>query len=134
MGEEETKRDRLTELTDAAERLVEGVNALNREAGGQLTSLAVTAKRNRQMIWGLVVSISLDLLLTAFVIFLADKVNDTQEVTRAEVLCPLYQQFINADTPAARERAKQAGQDLKAREEAYKVIREAYAVLNCKTP
>jgi hypothetical protein len=124
--------EKLAELTAAAEQIVESVNALNKDAGGQLISLAVTAKRNRLMIWGLAISLLLDVLLTGFVVSLTFRVNETQQVTRSQVLCPLYQQFVNADTPKARELARRNGQDLEARDKAFRVIRESYDVLDCE--
>lgn len=122
---------RIAELTIAADEIVKSINELNRETGAQLVSLSVRAKRNRLMIVGLALSLLLDLLLTAFVIGIAYKVDDAQQMTRSQVLCPLYQQFVNSDTPKQRERARQAGQDLQARDDAFKVIRKSYDALEC---
>ena len=83
------------------------------------------------MIWGLAFSVLLDILLTIFIVNLTVEVDRTQELTRSQVLCPLYQQFVNADTPVQRERARQAGQDLKARDEAFAVIHKSYDALEC---
>lgn len=127
----ENPDDRIAELTEAAERLVDGINELNKETGGQLISLAVTAKRNRLMIWGLAVSLLLDLILTLFIVNLTYQVDEAQDLTRSQVLCPLYQQFVNADTPAARELARKNGQDLERRDEAFRVIHHSYDILNC---
>lgn len=122
---------RIAELTEAAEEVVAAVNALNRETGGQLTTLAVRAKRNRMMIWGLALSLFLDFILTLFMIVVTQKVDEAQQLTKNQVLCPLYQQFVNADTPEARERAKTAGQNLKERDEAFRVIHKSYDALRC---
>lgn len=123
--------DRIAELTDAAEALVKDINKLNASTGGTLVSLAIKAKRNRAMIWGLAVSLLLDVFLTIYMVNLTYQVEDTQELQRSQVLCPLYQQFVNSDTPQARVRAAQAGQDLKARDEAFRVIHKSYDALDC---
>jgi hypothetical protein len=127
----EDRDARIAELTEAAEQIAEGVNALNRETGGQLVNLAVRARRNRMMIWGLALSLLLDFILTVFIVHLTFQVDDAQQLTRNQVLCPLYQQFVNSDTPTQRERARQAGQDLKARDEAFAVIHKSYDALRC---
>lgn len=128
----ENQEQRIAELTEAAEQIVVGINALNRETGGQLVSLATTARRNRMMIWGLTLSLLVDLLLTFFIVGLTFKVEEAQQLTRSQVLCPLYQQFVNADTPAARELARKNGQNLERRDEAFRVIHRSYDVLKCK--
>ncbi|MFD4474715.1 hypothetical protein ACFWPU_01160 [Streptomyces sp. NPDC058471] len=120
------------DLTKAAKDIVKSITILTESAGGQLVDLAKIAKRNRLMIWALAATLTLSLVLTGFVVHLTNKVDRVQETTRSDVLCPLYQQFINADTPLARERAKQLGQDMAAREEAYKVIHEGYGLLGCR--
>jgi hypothetical protein len=125
------QEQRIAELTAAAEEIVEAVNKLNRETGGQLVSLSVRAKRNRTMIWGLAASLFLDLLLTIFMVVVAQQVSDTQQMTRNQVLCPLYQQFVNADTPASRELARKNGQDMEARKQAFAVIHKSYDALEC---
>jgi hypothetical protein len=123
--------DKIAALTEAAEELVLNINALNRETGGTLVSLSLRAKRNRRIIWALAVSLFLDVTLTIFMVNLAYKVDEAQQLTRNQVLCPLYQQFVNSDTPAARERARVARQNLEARDEAFRVIRKSYDALEC---
>lgn len=123
--------DKIAELTRAAEELVLNIDKLNRQTGGQLTRLSLRARRNRAMIWGLIISLTLDVLITLFVVHLTVKVDDAQQLTRSQVLCPLYQQFVNADTPKARALAIKTGQDLKARDEAFRVIHHSYDALRC---
>lgn len=123
--------NRMAELTAAAEELVDNINKLNRETGGQLVALSYRAKRNRMMIWALAASLLLDVILTLFVVNLTYKVASVQNVTKSQVLCPLYQQFVNADTPASRELARKNGQDLVKRDEAFRVIHHSYIVLGC---
>lgn len=122
-----------------ANELIERVNALVGGTGDQMVSLAQTAKRNRRMIWVLWVGFVLDIALTVAMSFgfvtlhsVASRVDETQRLTQTQVLCPLYQQFINSDTPAARALAAENGQDMTRRAEAFRVIRQSYAVLNCE--
>src|SRR3954469_17851482 len=98
----EDQESRIAELTDAAEDIVTSINQLNSETGTQLVSLAVRARRNRMMIWLLAFSLALDVFLTVFMVHLTLKVDQAQQLTHSQVLCPLYQQFINSDTPKAR--------------------------------
>ncbi|WP_432112893.1 hypothetical protein [Streptomyces sp. S1] len=61
------------------------------------------------------------------------EIKNIQDKTTTRVLCPLYQQFINADTPKARELARMSGQDMQVREQAFAVIRQGYEALNCES-
>ncbi len=123
--------DKIAELVEAAGTLAAITDNLNSQTGGQLVNLGVLGKRNRRMIWALAVSLALDIFLTLFVVNLTVKVDESQKLTRSQVLCPLYQQFVNADTPKARTFAIKTGQDLKARDEAFAVIHHSYNVLHC---
>jgi hypothetical protein len=129
----------IRELTRVATELVERIDALTNGTHSQMLNLAKTAKRNRSMIWILWVGFTLDIVLTIAVTlgFIAisgnqDDIQDVRTVERRDALCPLYEQFINADTPAARKRAEEAGQNMQDRDHAFKVIRDGYGALNCK--
>lgn len=129
----------IQELTAAARQLIDRLDVLATGTGDQLVGLAIRARRNRQMIGMLAVSLTLDVILTAFMVFgilqlnhVTARVDSTIKLTQSEVLCPLYQQFINSDTPAQRALAEKNGQDMKQRAEAFRVIRHSYVVLNCK--
>lgn len=50
---------------------------------GQLRSLAAYGKKNRRMIWGLIISITLDLILTAFVAVTAIQAHDANTSAKA---------------------------------------------------
>ena len=128
----------IQELTRLAAELVNRIDTLVGGTGDQMVALAKSDKSHRRMIMVLYVGFVLDIVLTVAMAVggfavnnLASKVNNTQELTRSQVLCPLFQQFINSDTPAARQRAEAAGQDMKARSEAFKEIRQSYKVLEC---
>ena len=60
------------------------------------------------------------------------QLNDVVRVQHDSALCPLYQIFINADTPAAREAAAKRGDDMAERDKAFTTIRQSYAALNCQ--
>lgn len=128
---EPTRDERIADLTEAARNIAVGVDALNQANGTLLTSVASGTKRNRLGIWALSIFAAGLLVLTGFVYNLTVQVEATQELQRSRVLCPLYQQFINADTPEARVRAKELGQDLKIRDEAYRVFHDSYNALHC---
>lgn len=129
----------IEQLTQAAIELVAKVNELNKDAGTELVSLTNRTRWNRNMIWALTASFILDIALTITMAlgFLqiqhnSDSIAKIQATTQSQVLCPLYQQFINADTPKSRELARVNGQDMKARDEAFRVIHHGYDVLGCK--
>lgn len=128
----------IRELTLQAKALVNKIDDLVGGTGTQMIHLSKTARTNRRMIWALIFSCTLELILTVLVgynlVRVVDNSNSIREIQtsqRRDALCPLYQQFINADTPKAREAAKANGQDLETREHAFQVIRNGYAALNC---
>lgn len=133
-----TEPTEIQELTRLAGELIQRLDRLAGGTGDQLVTLAKAQQHNRRMIWALALSILLDVALTitmaiglSFVNDLATKVDTAQQLTQTQVLCPLYQQFVNADTPAGRALAKKNGQDMKARDEAFRVIHNSYDVLGC---
>lgn len=128
----QSRDERLAELADAAEILNDGIRELNKDTGGQLVFLSRRAKINRVMISALGFLFLLNAALTGFVINLSNQVNEGLGDTRNKILCPLYQQFLNSDTPKQRELAEKFGQDMEVRREAFRVINEGYGLLNCK--
>lgn len=128
----------IAELTRLAGELVRRLDSLVEGTGDQIVGLSQTALSNRRFIWALSASLLLDIGLTVVMALglvqlntLATRVDTSQQLTQTQVLCPLYQQFINADTPASRELARRNGQDIDARDNAFRVIRHSYKVLNC---
>lgn len=135
--------DDIADLTTAAEKLVEKVNAINVATGETIVGLAVAAKRNRRMIWALSVSMALTLVLIVFVGVGLKGVNDNShrldQVTmrldaaqtegRQKALCPLYSLFISAKSDQAR--AANPGGPA-AYDKAFKVIEEGYTGLHCQ--
>lgn len=129
----------IRELTRLGAELINRIDGLVGDTGDHLVDLAKQGKSNRRFIWALAISVVLDIALTIAMAVgfntvntLSNRVNETQKITQEQVLCPLYQQFINADTPKSRELAKANGQDLKVRDEAFRTIRRSYEVLGCK--
>lgn len=58
--------------------------------------------------------------------------NNVVTVQRDSALCPLYQLFLNSDTPAGRAAAERRGDDLVQRDKAFLTIRQSYTALNCQ--
>lgn len=136
-------RSKIEALSETAQELVDEVNRLNQ--GTPLESLSTKVRRNQRVLWIVAGSSIVDVVVTLVLGFtlhsqaentrridkLASEVSAVQTRTSDLVLCPLYQQFLNSDTPKSRELARANGQDMKLRDEAFKVIREGYKALDC---
>lgn len=129
----------IAELTAVARELLGRLDSLVDGTGDQMVHLSKRAKQNRSMILALSFSLFLDVGLTVVMALglmqltsLTDRVDRQQTITQREALCPLYRQFINADTPQARQLAERNGQDMEKRAEAFRVIRHGFDILNCK--
>lgn len=136
-------RSKIEALSETAQELVDEVNRLN--SGTPLESLNTRVRRNQKVLWIVVGSFIVDLAVTLILAFtlhsnaentrridkVANEVSGVQTRTSDLVLCPLYQQFLNSDTPKSRELARANGQDMKLRDEAFKVIRQGYEALDC---
>lgn len=129
--ESETRDEKIAKLAEAAEALTAGVYQLSRDTGGQLVSLSKQARTNRRVAFGMATLIALNAGLSFYIFGISQDVDRAQKLTRSQVLCPLYQQFVNADTPAARDLAARSGQDLTARDNAFRVIHKSYDALKC---
>lgn len=140
-------------LVAQAERLIGLMQSVAKESGIRISTveerveqreleaaaLVERQKELRRMTVALIVAFVLIVTANAGIVLLglgvreqAREVENIQEKVTGEVLCPLYQQFINSDTPRARAIAKAAGQDMKVREHAFAVIREGYKTLDCE--
>lgn len=141
---EEVKR-KLAILTETAHELTEEIKKLDEETGSQTRTLIQRMTRNQRVMWMVIGSLLLDLTITVVLALTVHGTSEnnhrldqiTQDVQRVQtiqgekVLCPLYQQFLNSDTPKARKLAELNGQDMKVRAQAFKVIREGYNTLGC---
>lgn len=97
---------------------------------GRITRMMVIAI---SVILGLVLILgSIQVLTQAKLNNVVAQLNDVVRVQHDSALCPLYQIFIKADTPAARDAAARRGDDLIERDKAFATIRESYTALNCQ--
>lgn len=134
--------DRLGRLQETANVLVREIDELSRESGTQIVSLTRRARSARRMIWGLSVSVALDIVLSVSMILVVVQVRHNenataaithrldiaQTITRQKTLCPLYGVLLAAENPKARAAFPQ-GPD--AYDHTFAVIREGYDALNC---
>lgn len=134
----ENEERSLNELTAAARTLSTSLTELNRDAADKIIVLMRLGRSNRRMIVALALSFTFDMILTVLLAFgfvqigeTQSQIQDVRTVERRDALCPLYEQFVNADTPKGRELAKRNGQDLERRDEAFRVIRRGFDALQC---
>lgn len=135
--------EELIRLSREAGLLIEKLNQLNRRAGIELYDIAKFGVSNRRRIWVSWVALALDILLTAAMavggLLLHSTAEQTQTNTkrieynqtiqRQKALCPLYQLFLDSESPQGRA----AAPDKLAYDKAFKVIHEGYDALDCKT-
>lgn len=131
-GDPET--DRLGQLIATAEQLLHDVGELSADSGKQFVTLAVKARRNRQLIWVVGASLLLDIVLSVVVAWavvqvqhVTHRLDVAQTTTRQKTLCPLYTLLLASDTPAART----ASPDKAQFDHTVQVIRDGYAALDC---
>src|SRR6266700_4122480 len=117
----DTKRleEALSSVQGVVTSLLGKVNGLNDNTtilSESVERLTTRAKVNRRLIITIIIGFVLDITLTVIMAFVLNTQNTTtnrinaltqqlqqeQTVQRKEALCPLYQLFINADTPATR--------------------------------
>lgn len=126
-------------LTVRAERLgTQWANATKtmKELTDSVTQLQVTARRNRAMIVGLIVSFVLDISITIGLVIVADHqsqntsaIEDVQTRTSQQVLCPLYKLLVDSENPRA---AANYPQGAAVYYRAIAQIRRSYQVLQCQ--
>jgi hypothetical protein len=133
--------EKLDRLILSAQELGQEVEQLAAESGVQFVSLAKTARRNRIMIWGVVIGGILDVILTVVMVIvgngmidntnridaLAQETSATQQAQRQRALCPLYGIFLESKSAAGRA----AAPDPKKYDHAFEVIEEGYRFLEC---
>lgn len=130
----EQDREKLDRLIQMAQGLGSEVAQLAEESGHQFVSLADTARRNRLMIWGVIIGGVLDVTLTVVMALfgvqltkLTDRLDTTQTTQRQRALCPLYGVFLDSRSEAGRK----AAADPKQYDHAFEVISDGYRVLGC---
>lgn len=130
-------------LTEAASRLAAEVKALNKSAikaaelRDELEKLDWRGIVNRRLIYVLIATVVVLVLVISVQVFTLYRQNsnihriDDLAQTQRAAICPIYGRFIQADTPQARELARQQGQNLEERAYYFKLIRQSYADLKC---
>ena len=128
------ERTEVEALVEAATGLMDRVQILARDEGVQFTALARKAHENRVLSVIAITGLVLDVILSVALAFggyqlmhLTHRLDVSQTTTRQSALCPLYQLFIDSDTPEARK----AAPDVKNYDHAFEVIRAGYSALKC---
>lgn len=139
-----TTDDEVTQLALQAGSLLASIDRLNGDTGAQMVRLAQVSRRHRRLIFGLAISLAVDIILTLVlgmglnelhstsgqVKDVTTRLNVEQTVQKQRALCPLYQLFIDSENPTAR--AQSPGGPA-AYDHAFAVIRDGYAALNCQS-
>ncbi len=135
-------REKLEALTQTANDLVAGVNALNAGTGVKVASLSTRIRRNQKVLWIVIASVVLDIAVTLVVTFTVvntrentDKLNDltarlnySQNVSRKQALCPLFKIFVDSKSDAGR---KAYPQGVKEYDRLFGIIEGSYRSLQC---
>lgn len=130
-----SNRNKLDDLTEQAGELVAQINHLNAGTGVKVEGLNKKVRRNQVMM-------VLNIILTVVVAFTVystventDKVDTVtqrldyqQDVTRKQVLCPLYQIFVDSKTEQGRQAYPKGP---KAYDENFAIIEKSYNVIQC---
>jgi hypothetical protein len=138
----EQESERLARLTELAGELLNEVQSLTEGSGEQLAALSRREKANRRMIQviivGIVAIVGLVAALTVALVQVdsnADRIADltlrldtSQSLYRRQALCPLYQVFLDYQTPDSRKRAP----DPEQYDRAVSLIKQGYKVLKCE--
>jgi hypothetical protein len=121
-------------LVEAATGLMDKVHKLAQDEGIQFTTLAKKAHETRVLAVVAITGLILDVVLTFAMAFggwqlkhLTNRLDVAQTTTRQKALCPLYQVFLDSESPAGRK----AAPDPVKYDHAFKVIREGYSALEC---
>ncbi|MCA1839910.1 MAG: hypothetical protein LC723_06215 [Actinobacteria bacterium] len=136
---------RLEALSETAHELVQEVNKLNAETNTRVAGVNKRLHRNQKIMWMIIASFIVDIGVTGTVAWavhtasnathgvrqVTDRLDNSQQVQRRKVLCPLYQAFKDSKS----EKARQAfAKGPKAYDKVFKVIDEGYVALNCSAP
>lgn len=117
----------LTKVVDDLRKSIEEANYVKRD----LDLLSMKSKSNSRIITAVASLAVVNLLIVAAVAVFGIRLAEVVSVQHDSALCPLYELFINSDTPEARERARQRGDNLEDRAKAFEIIRDSYRALNC---
>ncbi|GGR57295.1 hypothetical protein GCM10010282_57830 [Streptomyces roseolus] len=131
--------DQTERLVAQADRLIAAMESIADKSGIRIATVEERQQKQRRIVLALGISFAMTFVMLIAVLLIgvgmrqqARDIERIQDRVTGEVLCPLYQQFINADTPKAREAAKRTGQDMEVRDRAFTVIRQGYKTLDCE--
>jgi hypothetical protein len=133
ISDEEAKN--LKQVADEIKSLVQGLRDDMAKAAvmrDELASLTRSGKVTRLIVVAVSIIIVFMLALGTVQAVTLSRLDDVVRVQHDSALCPLYQIFINADTPAARDAAAKRGDDMAQRDRAFDTIRQSYTALNCQ--
>lgn len=98
----------------------------------ELNQLTRSGRLTRMIVISVSVIVFIVMVIGATQIYSLKRLDDVVTIQHDSALCPLYQIFINADTPAARDAAIKRGDDMSQRDRAFTTIRQSYNALNCQ--
>lgn len=133
--------DRAVRLAELAAELINEIENLSVDSGQQFVQLARRARTNRRLIVVTIASLVLDVILSVFLALaviqignndqsissLTKRLDVSQTVQRQKALCPLYQLFLDSESPQGRA----AAPDPLKYDHAFVVIKDGYTVLGC---
>lgn len=118
----------MSDLARVAEELGRKVEGLEEAA----KAIAKRTGRDRRVLHWAVAGVCLDIALSIAMVFTAVELRGEQarqNETRVKVLCPLYEVFLQTDTP--QRRAATPPEDLKRYDHAIAVVRQGAETLDC---
>lgn len=138
----EANSDQVAELVSVGRDLITRIEQLTDNQGNQLVTLSKSTRTNRRLITVVGIGFALDVILTLLMGFygiqlrssndrmdeLTHRLDVSQTTTRQQVLCPLYQVFLDMQSPEGRARSA----DPEGYDRAFKVIGEGYNILDCE--
>jgi hypothetical protein len=137
-----SNRNKLDDLTEQAGELVTQINRLNAGTGVEVEGLNRKVRRSQKMMALIAVSLLANLILTVAVAFtvhstventqqvdaVTQRLDHQQNVTRKQVLCPLYQIFVDSKSDQGRKAYPQGPKEY---DRVFKVIEKAYDTIQC---
>ena len=117
---------------ETIERLTDQVHKLSDVATGVAERTTAVERINRRLtatVWVLVCAVAAIVVLASAAVGNADRIGDLQQRTSSEVLCPVFQIYLDTYRPQAVPPERLADY-----ERAFRVMRHSYDVLGCTAP
>lgn len=117
---------------DTAARLtdqIEQFNGIASAIAGRTTAVERINRNLTRTVWVLACTVVAIVVLASFAVINAERIGDLQQRTSSEVLCPVFQIYLDAYHPDA-----VPADRLAEYERAYRVMRHSYDVLGCTAP